>query len=144
MWPFDSVSCLVTVRRRPRPLCDMWPSTQPDTRLTGSRCPASSTGWVCRTNQRAVAGFFLRGFLAWKQGDPQGARELLAKALAARGPDWKPAGGTAEGDVKTSMETGRTLLSPYEKSWTGSLDDLDNVFRDLAAFIEKFRMMSPS
>ncbi len=98
--------------------------------------------WVCRTNRRAVAGFFLRGFLAWKQDDPQGARKLLAEALAARGPDWKPAGGTAEGDVKTSLETGQTLLSPYEQSWTGSLDDLDHVFKDLTTFIEKFSRMS--
>jgi Tfp pilus assembly protein PilF len=97
--------------------------------------------WVCRTNQRAVAGFFLRGFLAWKKGDRDGARKILSEALTARGPDWKPAGGTAEGDLKTAVETAQTLLSPYEQNWSGSLDDLDQVFKDLATFVETFKQM---
>jgi hypothetical protein len=71
------------------------------------------------TNPRAVGGFFLRGYLAWKRGDEAAARELLETAQAARGPDWKPEGTTAEGDVKGRQHREDTPLSRFWESWDG-------------------------
>lgn len=74
------------------------------------------------TNPRAVGGFFLRGYLAWKSGDEAAARELLGTAQAARGPDWKPEGTTAEGDVKGRQHREETPLSPFWESWDGTIE----------------------
>ncbi len=73
------------------------------------------------TNPRAVGGFFLRGYMAWKRGDEAAARALLERAQAARGPDWKPEGTTAEGDVVGRQHREETPLSRYWESWDGTI-----------------------
>ena len=72
------------------------------------------------TNPRAVGGFFLRAYIAWKRGDEAAARELLKTAHAARGPDWKPEGTSAEGDVEGRQHTEETPLSRYWEGWDGA------------------------
>ncbi|MCP3959427.1 MAG: tetratricopeptide repeat protein [bacterium] len=78
--------------------------------------------WACRTNHRAVGGFFLRGYLAWKRGDREAASEFLATAQAARGEDWKPEGTVAEGDVLGRMHREETPLAEYWAAWDGTQD----------------------
>ena len=90
---------------------------------------------ACRTNPRAVGGFFLRGYLAWKRGDAAAARDLLRQAAAARGPEWKPQGAAAEGDVKHRMHRDETPLSPYWEAWEGGLEPAA-AFAPLAAHLE--------
>ena len=75
--------------------------------------------WACRTNPRAVGGFFLRGYLAWKAGDGEAARELLVQAHEARGEDWKPEGTVAEGDVKVKQHRDETPLAHFWEAWNG-------------------------
>ena len=76
--------------------------------------------WVCRTNPRAVGGFFLRGYIAWERGDSAGARELLEKARTSLGEDWKPQGMTAEGDVRKTMFSQASPLSEFWENWYSS------------------------
>jgi tetratricopeptide (TPR) repeat protein len=92
--------------------------------------------WACRTNPRAVSGFFLRGYLAWNGGDADSARELLAAALVARGDEWKPQGTTAEGDVAQRMHVDATPLSESWNRWSGTLDP-DEAYASLDAFLER-------
>lgn len=76
---------------------------------------------VARTNARAAGGLFLLGYLRWKAGDPQRAREYLERARAALGPDWKPAGSTAEGDVTGArLRPESTPLSRFWEKWDGT------------------------
>jgi tetratricopeptide (TPR) repeat protein len=77
---------------------------------------------ACRTNPRAVGGFFLRGWVAWSGGDEAAARELLRQTVAARGPDWKPEGTAAEGDVAARMHRDESPLAPFWQRWDGTLD----------------------
>ncbi len=78
--------------------------------------------WACRTNPKAIGGFFLRGYLAWKRGDAGGAKDLLAAAHAARGEAWKPEGAVAEGDVASRMHREQTPLTGYWEAWDGTPD----------------------
>lgn len=91
--------------------------------------------WACRTNPRAVGGFFLRAFLAWRGGDADASRALLSRAREARGEDWKPAGATAEGDVAGQLHRDPTLLSVGWTAWDGG--DATPTFELLAARIER-------
>jgi hypothetical protein len=76
---------------------------------------------VARTNARAASGLFLLGYLRWKAGDPQRAREYLERARAAFGPDWKPAGSTVEGDVIGGrLRPESTPLSRFWEKWDGT------------------------
>jgi tetratricopeptide (TPR) repeat protein len=77
---------------------------------------------ACRTNPRAVGGYFLRGYIAWKSNHAARARELLQAAKNARGNDWKPTGTVAEGDVRTRMYTEGSVLSSFWNEWDGSPD----------------------
>jgi tetratricopeptide (TPR) repeat protein len=77
---------------------------------------------ACRTNPRAVGGFFLRAYIAWRRGDERAARELLEKASAARGEDFKPEGGAAEGETARLMHREVTPLSRYWERWDGTTD----------------------
>ncbi len=77
---------------------------------------------ACRTNPRAVGGFFLRGYVAWKRGDLEAAKELLGKAQAARGEEWKPEGAVAEGDVASRMHREETPLARFWEGWDGAPD----------------------
>ncbi len=77
---------------------------------------------VCQTNARSVGGLFLLGYIAWKRGDAAGAQARLASARAALGPEWKPGGSTAEGDVKgRTLSDSATPLSRYWEQWDGVL-----------------------
>ena len=75
---------------------------------------------VCQMNPRAARGFFLLGYLRWKQRDIGGATALLEDARQAQGPDWKPKGATAEGDVVRKAHTETTPLSRFWERWDGS------------------------
>jgi tetratricopeptide (TPR) repeat protein len=74
---------------------------------------------ACQTNARATGGLFLLGYLQWKRGDLGGAAERLHKARATLGPDWKPKGATAEGDVQASLTESSTPLSRFWQRWDG-------------------------
>lgn len=75
---------------------------------------------VCRMNPKAVAGFFLRGFIAWKAGNDAAARTFLADARTALGKDWQPKGTTSEGDVKQKQHVETTPLTRFWERWDGS------------------------
>jgi Flp pilus assembly protein TadD len=91
---------------------------------------------ACRTNPRAVGGFFLRGYVAWRGGDREAARDLLRRAAEARGPDWKPRGAVAEGDVAARMHRDESPLAPFWEGWDGTPDPAA-AFGPLAAHLER-------
>lgn len=93
---------------------------------------------ACRTNPRAVGGFFLRGFLAWKQGDATAAVEGLKKTREALGKDWQPKGSTAEGDVKQKQHVENTPLARYWENWNGAPEP-EKAFSALDAFLKSKR-----
>ncbi len=78
--------------------------------------------WATTTNPKATGGFFLRGYIAWKRGDTKAAADLLRQARSALGPEWKPAGVTAEGDVQKTMHVEETPLARFWKAWDGEPD----------------------
>jgi hypothetical protein len=77
-------------------------------------------GSACQMNPRAARGFFLLGYLRWNNGDAAGAVTLLQEARQALGPEWKPTGATAEGDVVKKAHTETTPLSRFWDGWDGS------------------------
>jgi tetratricopeptide (TPR) repeat protein len=91
---------------------------------------------ACRTNARAAGGFFLLGYLRWKQGDVTGAKDALQRARAALGPDWKPSGSTAEGDVARALEQTATPLSRFLQAWDGTADAAA-AYRPLDAYLTR-------
>jgi enediyne biosynthesis protein E4 len=78
--------------------------------------------WTARTNPRAAGAFFLRGYLAWKRKDSSQAVEFLKAARNALGPDWKPKGSVAEGDVRSRMSQDASLFSRFWENWNGAAD----------------------
>jgi tetratricopeptide (TPR) repeat protein len=76
---------------------------------------------VCQTNPRATGGFFLLGYVRWQHGDGAGAADLLREARTSLGPEWKPKGATAEGDVVQKAHSETTPLSRFWESWDGTL-----------------------
>ncbi len=72
-----------------------------------------------RTNPKAIGGFFLRGYLAWRSGDTTAAKSFLTQTRTALGPDWSPKGTTSEGDVKQKQHVELTPLTPFWASWNG-------------------------
>jgi len=94
---------------------------------------------ACHTNPKAVGGFFLRAYLAWKRGDGEGSRQLLKRARAALGEDWVPEGAVAEGDVEARMHREETPLSFYWRHWDGQ-DDPAHAFTELAARLTNNRV----
>ncbi|MEE9561938.1 MAG: FG-GAP-like repeat-containing protein, partial [Thermoanaerobaculia bacterium] len=87
-----------------------------------------------RTNPKAVGGFFLRGYIAWKDGESADAVRHLEAAQAARGEEWKPEGSVAEGDVASRMHREVTPLSLYWEGWDGT-GDPQTAFADLDAYL---------
>jgi len=77
---------------------------------------------ACRSNPRAVGGFYLQGYLSWRSGNREQSIEFLRQAQAARGPEWKPEGSVAEGDVAQRMHREQSPLAPVWQSWDGELD----------------------
>jgi tetratricopeptide (TPR) repeat protein len=78
--------------------------------------------WACRTNPRAAGGFWLRAYLAWRQGDASRSIDLLKQARVALGEDWVPEGFTAEGDVQQKQHREETPLSRFWQQWDGLAD----------------------
>lgn len=91
---------------------------------------------ACQANPRAANAWFLRGYIAWKQSDPQRASAMLAAARTARGRDWKPAGSALEGDVRHRMYTESGFLTVFEQQWDGSQSP-PAAFRLLDAFLRR-------
>jgi Tfp pilus assembly protein PilF len=75
---------------------------------------------VAQANARSAGALFLLGYIRWKAGDPVRARGDLERARTALGPDWKPAGSTAEGDVAVAAGPQSTLLSRFWERWDGT------------------------
>jgi Tfp pilus assembly protein PilF len=75
---------------------------------------------VAQANARSTGAFFLLGYVRWKARDVTQAREYLGRARESLGPDWKPSGATAEGDVAGSTSHASTLLSRFWEGWDGS------------------------
>jgi len=90
---------------------------------------------VCQTNAKPFSSLFLRGYLAWKQGDLSQARAFLEKARSAMGKDWKPNGSTAEGDVKGQQHVESTPLARYWNGWDGQPDP-ERAYTQLAKYVE--------
>ncbi len=86
--------------------------------------------WACRSNPRAVGGFFLRAYISWQRGDREESVRLLEAAQAARGPEWKPEGAAAEGDVAVKMHREESPLARYWRAWNGDSDP-EKAFADL-------------
>jgi uncharacterized membrane-anchored protein len=95
---------------------------------------AERLGWVSRTNPRAVGALFLRGYVAWKRGEQEEARRLLEAAQKARGPDWKPRGAVAEGDVARRQYVEETPTSRFWEQWDGKPDPA-SAFHALDSFL---------
>jgi tetratricopeptide (TPR) repeat protein len=77
---------------------------------------------ACRTNPKAVGGFFLRAYLAWKREDNAAAAHLLEQTRNALGKDCQPKGATSEGDVKQKQHVETTPLTRFWESWDGSTE----------------------
>ncbi len=90
--------------------------------------------WACETNPRAVGGFFLRAYLAHRDGDRAQSVALLGAAQTARGPEWKPEGAVAEGDVRQRMHVENSPLARFWTGWDGD-DQPAEAFRSLEAFL---------
>jgi tetratricopeptide (TPR) repeat protein len=73
-------------------------------------------------NPRSVGGLYLSGYVAWRGGEQGRAVECLNLAQKARGPDWKPKGSAAEGDVKRRMGAEAGFLADYWEDWNGTAD----------------------
>ena len=95
-------------------------------------------GHACQTNPRAANAWFLRGFIAWKQGHAREASADLSAAHNARGPDWKPSGSVLEGDVRHRMYSESGFLNVFEQQWDGSRD-LVRAYAPLDAYLRRLR-----
>ena len=98
---------------------------------------------VTRSNPRSAHALFLRGYVRWKRGHGAAAAQLLARGREALGPDWKPAGTTAEGDVRRQAHIEHTPLARLVEEWNGNGDpaaaygDLDRHLRDYRQRLRK-------
>ena len=101
---------------------------------------AALTGFehACRTNPRAIGGFFVRAYMAWKAGDVQASQRLLFDALEARGDDWKPEGAAAEGDVAVQMHREATPFSRFWERWDGEVNPAA-AFAEIDAEVERWK-----
>ncbi len=101
-----------------------------------------------RSNHRAVEGYYIRGYLCWKRGEEEQARELLLKVIEQSKKPVMVAGVPGEGDTKegsrlppTTVEEKR-LIRPF---WKGleerSRDrfDLPSEFRSLDDWLTELR-----
>lgn len=93
---------------------------------------------ACQTNPRAANAWFLRGFIAWKQGHAREASADLSAAHNALGPDWKPSGSVLEGDVRHRMSSESGFLNVFEQQWDGSRD-LARAYAPLDAYLRRLR-----
>jgi len=77
---------------------------------------------VVRTNPQAGEAFFVLGYLAWERGDRAAAVKRLEQSAGTRGKEWKPAGASAEGDVKGKMHAESTPFEEHYAAWDGSAE----------------------
>jgi tetratricopeptide (TPR) repeat protein len=75
-----------------------------------------------RSNARSVPALYMRAWIAAQRKNASEAAALLASARAARGPDWKPKGSVAEGDVKRRMDSEAGFLTTAWETWDGNAD----------------------
>ena len=88
-----------------------------------------------QTNHQADGGFFLLGYIAWKRGDAEQARTMLRRTAEARGPDWKPKGATAEGDVSARQHVDLLPLTRFHNAWDGPSEP-EAAFGELDEYLE--------
>lgn len=93
---------------------------------------------ACQMNTRSTAAWFLRGFIAWKQGDTRQAAAYLKATRNARGPDWKPPGSRLEGDVQRVMYKESGFLTIFAEQWDGTLDPI-RAYRPLNDYLRRIR-----
>jgi tetratricopeptide (TPR) repeat protein len=93
---------------------------------------------ACQANARAVNAWFLRGYIAWKRHDPGSAAAMLHTARAALGPDWKPRGAAAEGDVQSRMYNESGFLGVFTEGWDGRPDP-EAAYGPLDQYLRRFR-----
>ena len=91
---------------------------------------------VAQANARSTGAYFLLGYLRWKSGRAAEAREHLEQARATLGPDWKPAGATAEGDAVVDPGHAATLLSRFWTRWDGAANP-SAAFRALDSYLDR-------
>ncbi|MDH3744815.1 MAG: FG-GAP-like repeat-containing protein [Acidobacteriota bacterium] len=89
---------------------------------------------VLQSNPRAVGALFLRGYVAWLQGDETAAGRFLEQARTALGPEWKPEGTTAEGDVAVRSHQETSPLSRFWEEWDGQAEAA-TAFAPLRSFL---------
>ena len=92
---------------------------------------------VSRSNPRSTNALFLRGYIRWKRRDAAGARRFLDRCRAARGPEWQPAGTTAEGDVRRKAHAEHTPLARFVEEWNGA-GSADAAFAPLERHLRDF------
>src|SRR5262249_48627360 len=93
---------------------------------------------ACQANARAVNAWFLRGYIAWKRRDLASAAAMLHTARAALGPDWKPRGAAAEGDVQRRMYNESGFLGVFVEGWDGSAAP-ESAYGPLDKYLRRFR-----
>jgi tetratricopeptide (TPR) repeat protein len=93
--------------------------------------------WVCRSNPRSVAGFYLRGYVAWKSGDRTRARSFLNRAIQTEEQEKKPKGSTSEGEVRLKMHSDVSLLSSFVENPGNKSANLDIVYGKLDEDLKK-------
>jgi len=93
--------------------------------------------WVCRSNPRSAAAFYLRGYIAWKSGDRVSAHDFLSRALQTKNQDKKPEGSTSEGDVRLKMHSEASLLSSFVENLDGKSANLENAYAALDEYLKK-------
>lgn len=77
---------------------------------------------VVQSNPRAVSAHFLLAYLHSRSGRSDATASNLAATVKARGPEWKPKGSAAEGDVQRRMHEETSLLGSYADLWDGKGD----------------------
>ncbi|MFQ5719398.1 MAG: FG-GAP-like repeat-containing protein [Acidobacteriota bacterium] len=94
---------------------------------------------VCRTNPRAGASLWLLAYITWTAGDTPGAIGLLDRAAATRVQEHRPAGATAEGDVRRAAPSDPTLLSGFFNDWDDADRHPETAFATLRAALATTR-----
>lgn len=93
---------------------------------------------ACQANPRAVNAWYFRGYIAWKQAEPNQSSTMLRKAHDARGRDWKPVGSALEGDVQHRMYNEAGFLTIFEQHWDGSPSPAI-AFRQLETYLKRLQ-----
>ena len=98
----------------------------------------SSFAHVCQANARAMNAWYFRGYVAWEEGDIETATAMLRSARTSLGPDWKPVGSVAEGDVRQRMFTEAGFLGVFAQQWDGTVTPA-RAYQRLEAYLRGIR-----